>query len=276
MQAIQRADSIAALRELAKRRIPRPIFDFIDGGADEEITLARNLSDFRRVELAPRVLRDVAARDSSVPILGRNAGLPLIIAPTGLAALGWPRADVLLARAAGRRGLPFVISTSSSVRLEEIAMGAKDTRLWFQVYVYKDRDLVRSLVERAKACAVEALVVTADTPVLGWRRRDHRNGFTVPLRLTPALAAEVARCWRWTWDIVRFGSPKMQNFVEAGQANDIVSLAQLMTRNMDASVSWREVSWLRDLWNGPLIVKGVSCVEDAEEAARRGVDAVWI
>ena len=276
MHAIERADSIAALRDLAKRRLPRPVFDFMDGGADEEISLSRNLGDLRQVELTPRVLRDVSARDNASPILGRTGGLPLIIAPTGLAALGWPKADILLARAAGRRGVPFVISTSSSVRIEDIAAEAGQTRLWFQVYVYKDRDLVRSLVERASACGVEALVLTVDTPVLGWRRRDHANRFTVPLRPDLAMAVEFARCWRWTLDIARFGSPKMQNFVEAGQSSDIVSLAQLMTRNMDASVTWREVAWLRDLWPGPLILKGVSSAADAQEAVRQGIDAIWI
>ena len=276
MRSAVQADSIAALREIAKRRLPQPVFDFMDGGADEEITLRANLEHLRQVEFRPRYLRDVAVRDSVIDILGVPADLPLIIAPTGLAALGWPAADVLLARAAAKRRLPFVISTSSSVRMEEIAAAAEGARLWFQVYIYKDRELVRSLISRAANCGVDALVLTVDTPVLGWRRRDHANQFTVPLRPTLNMVLEFARCWRWTLDIAVSGVPKMQNFVERGGSNDVASLASLMTSNMDATVSWSDLAWLRDLWPGKLIIKGLSSAPDAEEAVRQGVDAVWV
>lgn len=276
MHAAVRADSIDALREIAKRRLPRPVFDFIDGGADDEITLRANSEDLREVELLPRYLRDVAARDTAVDILGASAELPLIMAPTGLAALGWPKADILLARAAARRRIPFVISTSSSVRMEEIAAAAKGARLWFQVYIYKDRDLVRSLIDRAAGCGIEALVLTVDAPVLGWRRRDHANKFTVPLRPTLKMAVELARCWRWTLDIAVSGVPKMQNFVERGRGNDVGSLAHLMTSNMDATVSWRELAWLRKMWPGKLVLKGLCSALDAAEALQHGVDAIWV
>lgn len=149
-------------------------------------------------------------------------------------------------------------------------------RTWFQVYLYKDRDLVRRLVQRASAAGVEALVLTIDTPVLGWRRRDHRNRFTVPLKPTVALAIDLVRCARWTWGIARHGVPRMQNFVDGGHATNITSLAHLMTSNMDASVTWSDLGWLRDLWPGPIVLKGLLAPEDVATAARLGMDAAWI
>lgn len=276
MTGIERADSIGALRALAKRRLPRPVFDFMDGAADEEVTLRRNREDLDATQLAPRVMRDVSRRDLRTEVLGTSVDLPLIIGPTGLAALGWPRADAALARAAAAFNVPFVISTSSSVRLEEIAEAAPGARLWFQVYIYKDRELVGSLIRRARACGVEALVLTVDTPVLGWRRRDHRNGFTVPLRPSLGLAFELARHPGWSLQIARHGVPRMQNFVEAGKGSSVASLAHLMTSNMDASVTWDDLRWLRDQWSGPLVIKGLLSAEDAKMAVAAGIEAVLV
>ncbi|HKP78165.1 MAG TPA: alpha-hydroxy acid oxidase, partial [Phenylobacterium sp.] len=264
------------MRALAKRRLPRPVFDFMDGAADEEVTLRRNREDLDATQLAPRVMRDVSRRDLRTEVLGTSVDLPLIIGPTGLAALGWPRADAALARAAAAFNVPFVISTSSSVRLEEIAEAAPGARLWFQVYIYKDRELVGSLIRRARACGVEALVLTVDTPVLGWRRRDHRNGFTVPLRPSLGLAFELARHPGWSLQIARHGVPRMQNFVEAGKGSSVASLAHLMTSNMDASVTWDDLRWLRDQWSGPLVIKGLLSAEDAKMAVAAGIEAVLV
>ena len=276
MTSIRTVDSIEALRALARRRLPRPVFDFFDGAADEEVTLRRNRQDLATTALAPRILRDVSVRDLRTAVLGSEVDLPLIIGPTGLAALGWPRADAALARAAAAFNIPFVISTSSSVRLEDIAEAAPGARLWFQVYVYRDRELVRSLIARARACGVEALVLTVDTPVLGWRRRDHRNGFTVPLKPGVGLAIELARHPGWSLQIARHGVPRMQNFVEAGKGSSVASLAHLMTRNMDASVTWDDLRWLRDQWDGPLVIKGILSAEDAEKAVAAGVQGVLV
>jgi (S)-mandelate dehydrogenase len=274
---IQQALSIADLRELARRRLPRAVFDFFDGGAEDEITLRRNSVAFQSIEFLPRVMVDVANRDHSAFILDVRAKLPLIIAPTGLAALGWPRADNALARAAGRFGIPFVVSSSSSVRLEDIARDAPETRLWFQVYVYHDRNLVRSLVKRALAAGFEAIVLTVDVPLLGQRERDGRNRFAVPIRVTPRLLWDLLRCPRWTLDMLRHGVPRMQNFLDASSGlKSIGSLAALMTSNMDASVSWKDVAELRDIWPKKIVLKGLTSPADAVEAGRHGFDAIVV
>src|SRR5579871_1006003 len=178
LMSITETATIAQLRTRARARLPRAVFDFLDGAADDELTLGWNSTDFDCLEWRPRVLVDVSKRDASTDILGARARLPLIVAPTGLAALAWARADVLLAQAAHAAGVPFTISTSSSVRMEDIRKAAPEARLWFQVYLYKDRDLVRSLIARARQIDCEALVVTVDVPILGQRLRDRQNRFT--------------------------------------------------------------------------------------------------
>ena len=272
-----RAVSIADLRTLARRRLPKAVFDFIDGAAENESTLRRNCADFDRIQFLPRVLTDVSRRNLSVSLLGKAANLPVAIAPTGLAGLAWAQADIALARAAHESGIPFTVSTSSSVRMERIREAVPQARLWFQVYVYKDRDLVRALVRRAQAADFEALVLTVDVPVLGQRYRDLRNRFTVPVRPTPRLVWDLMRCPRWTAHILRHGVPKMQNLI-AGSHTDttVASLANLMTRNMDAALDWGAVASLRELWPGKMIIKGILSPQDAELAVRAGFDAISI
>jgi (S)-mandelate dehydrogenase len=275
--SLAHAFCIEDLRRLARRRLPRAVFDFIDGGAESETTLRRNALDFDGITFAPRVLVDVQHRQLAAPVLGVVSRLPLIVAPTGLAALVWPRADVALARAAHASGIPFTVSTSSSVRLESIREAVPEMRLWFQVYLYKDRELVRSLVARALQARFEALVLTVDAPVLGQRHRDLRNRFTVPLRPTMRLLWDLCRCPRWTVHLARQGVPKMQNLIDGTRTDvSIASLASLMTRNLDASVSWNDAAWLRDLWPGKLVLKGILSPEDAQRAARLGFDAVVV
>jgi isopentenyl diphosphate isomerase/L-lactate dehydrogenase-like FMN-dependent dehydrogenase len=252
------------------------VFDFLDGAADDELTLGWNRTDFDALELRPRVLVDVSKRDSSTAILGAPARLPLIVAPTGLASLAWARADVLLAQAASAAGVPFTISTSSSVRMEDIRRAVPQARLWFQVYLYKDRDLVRSLIARAGQIDCEALVVTVDVPILGQRLRDRRNRFTVPMRPTARLVWDLFRCPRWTAHILRHGVPRMQNFVDGKHKSSVASLAALMTSNMDASVTWEAISRLRSEWPGRIVLKGVLHEDDARRAVDCGVDAIAV
>lgn len=271
-----REDSIAALRDRARRRLPRAVFDFIDGGAELEGTLRRNTADFDRISLVPNCLVDVDRRDCSAILLGRKADLPLVVGPTGLAALVWPKADLALARAAAAAGVPFVVSTSSSMRLEEIAAASPGSRLWMQIYAYRDRELVKSLIRRARSAGFEALVVTVDTPVLGHRSRDHANRFSVPLRPTARLAADLLRCPRWTWGILRWGVPRMQNFVEAGKSDRIESLARLMTRNLNPGATWDDLMWIREAWHGKLLLKGVLSAGAAERAVREGVEGLVV
>ena len=268
--------TIAELRARARARLPRAVFDFIDGAADDELTLRWNVADFDTLEWRPRVLNDVSRRDSSAMILGARSSLPLIVAPTGLASLAWAQADVLLAQAASATGVPFTISTSSSVRMEDIRRGAPDARLWFQVYLYKDRDLVRSLIARARAIDCDSLVITVDVPLLGRRLRDRRNRFTVPLRPTARLLFDLLRCPRWTAHILANGIPRMQNFVDGKRPGSVASLAALMTSNMDSSVTWEAVATLRDEWPGRLVLKGILHGEDAQRAASYGIDGIVV
>jgi (S)-mandelate dehydrogenase len=271
-----RDDSIYSLRDRAKRRLPRAVFDFIDGGADAETTLRRNLEDLDRVALLPRCFENVATRDLSTTILGARASIPLIIAPMGLAALVWPQADLILARAAEAAGVPFVISTSSSQRLEEITRASPEGQNWFQIYPYKDRELTKSLIARARAAGVKILVLTVDTPVLGHRARDHRNHFSVPLRPTLQLAWDLMRCPRWTIGVLRFGVPRMQNLVDYGHGTSVQSLASLMTNNLNAGATWSDLGWIRDTWRGKLLMKGILSADSAERAATLGVDGIVI
>lgn len=271
-----REDSIEGLRRRARRRLPRMVFDFIDGGAESETTLRRNCEALSRIALVPNCFRAVENRNLQVSILGRPASMPVMVGPTGLAALVWPHADQLLAQAAQRAGVPFVVSTSSSARLEDIAAAAPSARLWMQVYPYRDRELVESLIARAAACNFEALVLTVDTPVLGHRSRDHANRFSVPIRPTWHLFWDLIRCAPWTLGLARHGVPRMRNFVDYGHGHKLESLAQLMTRNMNPGADWTDLTWLRKAWQGPLILKGVLCAEGARRAAREGVDAIVV
>jgi (S)-mandelate dehydrogenase len=183
---------------------------------------------------------------------------------------------VLLAQAASTLGVPFTISTSSSVRMEDIRRDAPDARLWFQVYLYKDRDLVRSLISRARAINCESLVVTVDVPLLGRRLRDRRNRFTVPLRPNGRLILDILSCPRWTAHILSHGVPRMQNFVDGKHGASVASLAALMTSNMDATVTWDALAWIREQWAGRLVLKGVLHEEDARRAVACGVDAIAV
>lgn len=270
------AGTIEELRGMARTRLPRAVFDFIDGAADDELTLRWNRTDFDRIEWRPKILVDVVNRTCGTTVLGQHASLPLIVAPTGLAALVWPNADAVLARSAHAVGVPFTISTSSSMRMEAIREAVPEARLWFQAYVYKDRDLTRKLIARAKAVGCEALVVTVDVPLLGRRLRDRRNRFTVPLRPTPRLVWDLLRCPHWTVQILLNGIPRMQNFVDRNSDASVASLAGLMTSNLDASVTWDGIERLRDEWGGKLVLKGVLRPDDADRAVQAGVDAIVV
>lgn len=269
--------TVADLRQLARRRLPKAVFDFIDGGAEGEFTLARNCEDFDTVEFLPRVLTDVSHCDLSVPILASVARLPIVIAPTGLAALVWRYADIALARAAYDAGIPFTVSATSSVRLEHIRAAVPESRLWLQVYLWKDRELIRSLVRRALECDFEALVYTADVPVLGQRHRDLRNRFTVPLRPTLRLAWDTCVCPKWSYHMLRQGIPKMVNLVDGSRTDTrMASLASVMMRNLNATSTWDDLAWLRDLWPRKLLLKGIMSPGDAERAVSSGVDAIVV
>jgi L-lactate dehydrogenase (cytochrome) len=268
--------NIEDLRAAARRRLPRALFDYIDGGAEDERTLRANHADFARYVFRPRVLVDVSRRDQSTTVLGERVASPLILAPTGFTGVFWPRGEAAAARAAGAKGLIFTASTMSICPMEEIARAATGP-LWYQLYVWRSRDVVRSLIERAKAAGYRALVVTADTPVLGQRERDVRSGLVFPPRITVRNLLDSARRVSWLRAFLTHPRPTFGNFVGTpGVERDAVSLAGFTTRQFSPAVSWADIAWFRSVWQGPMAIKGIVCAEDARLAVEHGVEAVIV
>jgi len=271
-----RAFSIEDLRRAAKRRLPRAVFDFIDGGAEDEQTLRANRAAFERVRLLPRVLVDVASVDTETQILGKPSKLPIVIAPTGAVGFGWRGGDVALARAATAFGIPLSLSTSATASIEVIA-DAGPGRLWFQAYFFKDREFTFGLIERARKAGYETLMVTVDLPVGGKRERDFRNDFSVPFRFTPKNVLDFASRPAWALDMLMNGMPALENL--AGLLDhhaDARSIASSVGRNQDASLDWDLLKRVRDRWPGKLLVKGVAHPSDAEGAVAAGCDGVIV
>jgi L-lactate dehydrogenase (cytochrome) len=275
------AASVDDLRRLARRRLPRGVFDYVDGGAEDERTLAANRAAFGDVEFRPRVLRAVGDVDASTRLLGRPVPIPLILAPTGFTRIVDPQGELAVARAAERAGLPYALSTMSTRSIEEVAEAAVDARRWFQVYVWRDRGLVKELISRAAAAGYEALVITVDTAVLGRRERDVRRGFELPPKLGLGTLLDGAVHPGWTWAFARAEPIVFANVATAGvtgdgpgDGSDAVTLATYVNSQFDADLSWDDVDWFRSRWDGPIVLKGIQCVADAVLAAERGVDAV--
>ncbi len=261
-------------RAAARRRLPRAIFDFVDGGADGEVSLRLNRAQFDDTAFHPRVGVDVGERDQSVVLFGQRYAAPFGIAPTGLAGLVRPQAEKLLARAAAAAGVPIVLSTVASCSLEDVARAA-DCPKWFQLYILRDRGLTRSLLTRARAAGYAVLVVTLDCAVGGRRERDPRNDFTLPLRLTARNALDVLRRPGWAWSMLRHGPPRPENMVEAaGSISSAEGLTAFMTAQLDPTVTWADVADLRKLWPGPMVVKGIASLADARRALDVGADGV--
>jgi L-lactate dehydrogenase (cytochrome) len=268
--------NIADLRLRAQRRLPRAIFDFVDGGAQDEATLRANRDEFHRIALAPRVLRDVSQRDQSTTLLGETLASPLIIAPTGMAGLVRRNGETMLARAAAEADIGYCLSMMSACTIEDVKH-ASHRPFWFQVYLLRNRAINLALMERAWAVGCRALVLTVDTKQQGLRERDLRNGFTVPPRITLRNALDVARRPRWLADVA-FG-PRITFGNLAGQmigADDIVSVARLAAEQYDATLSWDAIDWCKQHWAGPVAVKGILTASDARLAVARGADALIV
>ena len=267
--------SISDLRSLAQRRLPRPLFDFVDGGAGGETTLRANEQAFAADALAPRYAIDVSRRHAAVDILGFRASMPLVLAPVGFAGLLWPGGEAAAARVAAEAGLPYCLSTNSNASLEQISVATGDSERWFQLYFLKDREWMRSLVQRAAQSGYRTLCVTIDLPIAGRRARDLRNGFTIPVR--PTLANALHFATRLGWLRGAMSEPmRIGNFEGASRAAGFVSIAQHVAGLFDPSASWDDVARLRDLWPGPLVVKGVLHPADAVRALEIGADAIVV
>ncbi len=272
----RRAISVAAMRELARSKLPRPIFDFADGGAEDEQTLRRNESAFDDLDLLPRPLSGSATRDLSVELLGQKLSLPVIIGPTGLGGLFWPDGERCAARAAAAVGTAYCLSHGSVCTLEQLAETRVSPR-WMQVFIYRDRGFTKELTERAAKANYDALVLTTDNQMLGNRERDLRNGFTIPPRLGLNSLASMALRAEWLWRMrndlkrITFG-----NYVRPGESADIKSLAGRMASLLDPSMNWADVADLRKVWTKPLILKGILHPDEARKAVEHGVDALIV
>ncbi len=268
--------SIDDLRLLARRRLPRAVFDFYDGGAEDERTMDDNRAAFGRWRLAPHVLIDVTDATTACTLLGAPAGLPAAIAPTGAAGFGRREADLALARAAARLGIPYTLSSSATTAIETIATKAPG-RLWFQAYVLRNREFFWSLIERARQADFEALVITVDLPVGGKRERDFRNHFSIPFRFSARNVADFASRPSWALDMLLRGMPVMENLrgLEAS-ATSATAIASSVGRSYDAAFDWARLAEVRDRWPRKLIVKGLSRGDDAQRLAEMGVDAIVV
>ena len=270
------AYSIEDLRLGARRRLPRAIFDFFDGGAEDETTMRDNAAAYQRVRLVPRVLTDVSAIDTGTVMLGQPAQLPMAIAPTGAVGFGWRGGDLAIARAAAAAGIPYTLSSTATASIEQIADGAPG-RLWFQAYILRNKPFLQALIDRAQAADYEALVITVDLPVGGKRERDFRNHFSVPFRFTPRNLADFARHPGWLSDIIRFGMPVMENLIGLEtRATSATAIASSVGRNYDPSFDWEDLQKIRDRWPRKLIVKGILSPDDAVRVAAMGGDAVVV
>jgi L-lactate dehydrogenase (cytochrome) len=269
--------SVADLRSIAKRRLPRGVFDYIDGGAEDEIAMTSNVGAFGRVQFRPRVLRGVGDVDTASTLLGKPIPLPLVLAPTGFTRIADPAGELAVARSAGRAGIPFALSTLGTRSIEEVA-ATGSSRLWFQVYVWRDRGLVADLVARAAESGYEAICLTVDTSVLGKRERDVRRGFTLPPKLGLSTIFDGLTHPGWTWQFLRSEPILFANVTgrEVGDGAEAISLAEYVGRQFDPGLSWKDLEWLRGKWNGPIVIKGIQTVEDALIASDQGVEAIAI
>ncbi|MEL7156326.1 MAG: alpha-hydroxy acid oxidase, partial [Actinomycetota bacterium] len=272
-----RAAEVEDQRRLAKRRRPPRVFDYIDGGAEDERSLDRNVTAFSRLEFLPRVLRDVADIDTTATVLGTPRAMPLILSPTGFTRIADPQGELAVARAANRAGLPYGLSTMGTRSIEEVAAVSNGAK-WYQVYTWRDRGLVADMLDRAAAAGYEAIYLTVDTAVLGRRERDVRRGYTLPPKIGLDTIVDGIIHPGWTLDFLRNDPITFANVAASNPADDgsdsAVSLADYMNSQFDAGLSWSDVEWLQSVWSGPIVLKGIQTVADAKLAVAAGVDAI--
>jgi L-lactate dehydrogenase (cytochrome) len=267
---LERCASVADVRALARRRVPRAVFDYTDGAAgQDEASLRRARSAFTRVEFQPRVLRDVRTVDTSTMILGERASYPLVFAPTGFTRMMHSAGEPAVARVAQRMGIPYGLSTLGTTSIEELAAAVPGARRWFQLYLMTDRAYGVELVDRARDAGYDTMILTVDTPVAGRRHRDVRNGLTIPPQLTPKTLADMALHPRW-WINLLTSEPLTFATLTSTEG----TVADLISRVFDPSVTVDDLDWLRSVWPGRLVVKGIQTVDDAMLVARHGADGV--
>ena len=273
---LDRAANIDDLRLIAKRNLPGGVFDYIDGAAEDEEALARSIRVFEGVLFRPRVLRDMSSVDLSTTLLGKKIPFPLALSPTGFGRISDSQGELAVARSAARVGLPYTLSTMGTRSIEEVA-AVSDGPKWFQVYVWKDRGLVKEMINRAGAAGYETIMITVDFATLGRRERDIRRGFTLPPKLGLDTILDGIKHPRWTMDFATSDPIRFANVTGAGDdkdGTDAMALGPYVDEQLDASLSWSDLEIFRDMWPGTMMIKGVQDVDDARIAADMGIDAV--
>lgn len=266
-------------RILAKKRLPKYLFEYIDGGAFSETTLRNNTADLQHIALRQRVLRDISNVSTQCHLLGKDYTLPVVLAPVGIAGLNARRGEVLAAQAAEEKGVPFCLSTVSACSIEEVRKGVQNP-VWFQLYMIKDRGFMQAMLERAQAAGTDTLLFTVDMPVPSTRYRDIRSGLSggSVFRRQSARFIQSALSPRWAWDVGVMGRPHTLGNIAPvlGENAGIDDFWAWLNQNFDASVTWRTLEMIRENWKGKLIIKGILDPEDAKEAAKLGADAVIV
>ncbi|GAB2611113.1 alpha-hydroxy acid oxidase [Kribbella endophytica] len=266
---LEKALTIADLRRIAKRRTPRSVFDYTDGAAESEISLQRARQLFSEMELQPSILRDVSDIDLSTDILGRRSELPFAFAPTGFTRMMNHEGESAVVKVAQQVGIPYALSTMGTTSIEDVAAAGPDARKWFQLYVWRDREAGEDLVKRSAAAGYEALMLTVDVPVAGARLRDVRNGFTIPPSLTAKTVLDASMHPAW-W--VNLLTTRPLTFASLSSWGGTV--AELLDQLFDPTMTLDDLAWIRSIWDGPLIIKGIQTVEDARRVVDAGADAV--
>jgi L-lactate dehydrogenase (cytochrome) len=267
---------IEDLHEIARHKVPRMFFDYAESGSYAEETLAANRRDLEAILLRQRILVDVSKRTTATQIAGKPVSVPLVLAPIGLCGMQRGNGEILAAKAAAKAGIPFCLSTMSVCSIEDVAEEVSEP-FWFQLYVMRDREFVRALIERAKAAKCSALVLTVDLQVLGQRHRDIKNGLSVPPKMKIANLIDIATKPAWILSVLRAKRRNFGNIVGHVQGvGDNTSLAEWIAGQFDPALNWADVKWIRSVWKGPLILKGILDVEDAKIAAEHGADAIVV
>ncbi len=272
---MKRLVGVADWQAAAQARLPRFVYDYLAGGAEDGSCMRRNRADLDAIELRPRVLQSTLEVDTSIELFGKRWPMPAALAPTGLNGLIRPRGDIAMARAADKAGTVFCMSTAANASMEQVRAAVPGVQLWLQLYVLSDRSVAEQMLVRAKSAQVEALVLTVDVPVSGKREADMRNGFAVPLRPSFGLASDLVCHPRWSISQALGATLSMENLAPGNSASPALQAA-LLSRGMDRTLDWNAVDWLRRLWSGPLLLKGILHPEDAYKASQHGVDGIIV
>ena len=276
-KSLARMASIEDLRTTARRRLPAGIFDYIDGGAEDEWTLRANSASFTAWTFSPRVMRDVSQIDTTTSFLGHQLPVPLMFSPTGFTRIAHSQGELSVARIAAQHKIPYCLSTLSTRSIEEVA-AVSDGPKWFQVYVWRDKAMLADMLQRAQSHGYDAIMLTVDTAVLGKRERDVRRGFTLPPTLGVRTILDGISHPRWLWDFLTHEAITFSNVAQSSAFNSgtAVTLSEFISEQFDPALSWSDIEWFRQNWSGPIIVKGIQSVADARHSANIGVDAIAV